>query len=432
MEYFKINGGKKLFGQISVHGAKNSALPILASTLLIKGESVIHNCPDLSDVRVTLDILKSLGCKVKRENDTVLVDASNVTNNEISEKTMRTMRSSIIFLSALLSRQGSASIFYPGGCEIGVRPIDLHLKALKDLGANVSVNGSSINADAALIIGTKIILPFPSVGTTENIIIASAISKGKTVIVNPAREPEISDLADFLNHCGAKIYGAGESTIVIDGVNSLYPYEHTIIPDRILASTYMSLGAVCSKELTVNNIRQSHLSPVFPVFNEMGCKIYLSDNSLTLVSPKRLKRVKSIKTMPYPGFPTDSQSTVAVALSLAKGTSILQETIFENRFRYVSELNRFGTDIEIKDNIAVINGVDKLHCANVHATDLRGGAALVVAALCASGESNIYSIEHIDRGYENLENALSSIGADIKRSKNEGATKEKTVKKEYE
>jgi len=300
------------------------------------------------------------------------------------------------------------------------------------LGADVSVNGSSINACATSIIGTKIILPFPSVGTTENIIIASAISKGKTIIVNPAREPEISDLADFLNHCGAKIYGAGESTIVIDGVKRLDACEHTIIPDRILASTYMSLGAVCSKELTVNNIRQSHLSPVFPVFTEMGCKIYLSDNSLTLVSPKKLKRVRSIKTMPYPGFPTDSQSPVAVALALAKGTSILQETIFENRFRYVSELNRFGTDIEIKDNIAVINGVDKLHSANVNATDLRGGAALVVAALCANGESNIYGIEHIDRGYENLENALSSIGADIKRSKNEGETKAKASKKEIE
>ena len=249
---------------------------------------------------------------------------------------------------------------------------------------------------------------------------------GKTVIVNPAREPEISDLADFLNHCGAKIYGAGESTIVIDGVSKLHPCEHTIIPDRILASTYMSLGAVCSDELTVKNIRQSHLSPIFPVFTEMGCKLYLSDNSLTLAAPKRLKRVRSIKTMPYPGFPTDSQSPIAVALALAKGTSILQETIFENRFRYVSELNRFGTDIEIKDNIAVINGVDKLHPANVHATDLRGGAALVVAALCADGESNIYCIEHIDRGYENLEKALSSIGANIKRSKNEGTTEKET------
>ncbi len=426
MEKFKISGAKKLGGEVTVHGAKNSALPILASTLLVKGESVIHNCPDLSDVRATLNILKSLGCKVKRENDTVCVDATNADKNTIDEKVMRTMRSSIIFLSALLARMGSASIFYPGGCEIGVRPIDLHLKALKDLGVNVEVNGSSIKCKSNSIVGTKIILPFPSVGTTENIIIATVMSKGRTVIVNPAREPEISDLADFLNHCGARIYGAGESTILIDGVSKLKPCEHTIIPDRILASTYMAIGATSCDEIIIKNVRNSHLSPVLPAFSEMGCKIYLDDNSIKLISPGRLKRVKNIKTMPYPGFPTDSQSPIVAALSVAKGTSVLQETIFENRFRYVSELNRFGADIDVKDNIAVINGVKKLHGANVHCTDLRGGAALVVCALCAYGESEIYDIHHIDRGYESFESNLSLIGADIKRSKNEGETKEKS------
>ncbi len=426
MEKFKISGAKKLGGEVTVHGAKNSALPILASTLLVKGESVIHNCPDLSDVRATLNILKSLGCKVKRENDTVCVDATNANKNTIDEKVMRTMRSSIIFLSALLARMGSASIYYPGGCEIGVRPIDLHLKALKDLGVNVEVNGSSIKCKSNSIVGTKIILPFPSVGTTENIIIATVMSKGRTVIVNPAREPEISDLADFLNHCGAKIYGAGESTILIDGVSELKPCEHTIIPDRILASTYMAIGATSCDEIIIKNVRNSHLSPVLPAFSEMGCEIYLDDDSIKLISPGRLKRVKNIKTMPYPGFPTDSQSPIVAALSVAKGTSVLQETIFENRFRYVSELNRFGADIDVKDNIAVINGVKKLHGANVHCTDLRGGAALVVCALCAYGESEIYDIHHIDRGYESFESTLSSIGADIKRSKNEGETKEKS------
>lgn len=426
MEKFKISGAKKLGGEVTVHGAKNSALPILASTLLVKGESVIHNCPDLSDVRATLNILKSLGCKVKRENDTVCVDATNADKNTIDEKVMRTMRSSIIFLSALLARMGSASIFYPGGCEIGVRPIDLHLKALKDLGVNVEVNGSSIKCKSNSIVGTKIILPFPSVGTTENIIIATVMSKGRTVIVNPAREPEISDLADFLNHCGARIYGAGESTILIDGVSKLSPCEHTIIPDRILASTYMAIGATSCDEIIIKNVKNSHLSPVLPAFSEMGCKIYLNDDSIKLISPSRLKRVKNIKTMPYPGFPTDSQSPIVAALSVAKGTSVLQETIFENRFRYVSELNRFGADIDVKDNIAVINGVKKLHGANVHCTDLRGGAALVVCALCAYGESEIYDIHHIDRGYESFESNLSLIGADINRSKNEGETKEKS------
>lgn len=252
------------------------------------------------------------------------------------------------------------------------------------------------------------------------------MSKGRTVIVNPAREPEISDLADFLNHCGARIYGAGESTILIDGVSKLSPCEHTIIPDRILASTYMAIGATSCDEIIIKNVKNSHLSPVLPAFSEMGCKIYLNDDSIKLISPSRLKRVKNIKTMPYPGFPTDSQSPIVAALSVAKGTSVLQETIFENRFRYVSELNRFGADIDVKDNIAVINGVKKLHGANVHCTDLRGGAALVVCALCAYGESEIYDIHHIDRGYESFESNLSLIGADIKRSKNEGETKEKS------
>ncbi len=427
MELFKINGGKQLGGQIKLHGAKNSALPILTASILIKGESIIHNCPDLSDVRTTIEILEKIGCKVTRDGDTVTVDATNVSDCVIDEEMMRTMRSSIIFLSALVSRTKSARIFYPGGCEIGNRPVDLHLKALKSLGASVCENGSSIYCAAEKLNGSKIILPFPSVGATENIIIAAAISNGKTTVINPAREPEISDLADFLNHCGAKIYGAGETTIEIEGVSELHPCEHTIIPDRILASTYMSACAITSSSLMIDDIRPSHLTPVFPVFTEMGCELYLNKNSLVMKAPKRLKRVKSIKTMPFPGFPTDSQSPVAAALSVAKGTSILQENIFDNRFRFVSELCRFGADIQIDNKLAVINGVKKLHSANVIATDLRGGAALVVGALAAEGESTVSSIYHIDRGYERLEEALSSIGADIKRIKYE---KERTKQKE--
>lgn len=419
MEIFKINGGKPLKGEICVHGAKNSALPVLASTLLVKGESIIHNCPDLSDVQATLNILASLGCKVKRDNDTLTVDASAVSKCEIDESAIRAMRSSIIFLGALCSRMGRASIYYPGGCEIGTRPIDLHLKALRALGAKICEDGSSVVCEMKRSPGAKIILPFPSVGATENIIIASAISKGKTIIVNPAREPEICDLASFLNHCGAKIYGAGESTVIIEGVESLNSCEYTIIPDRIIASTYMALSAAVRSPLTIKNVVSSHLSPVMPVFSEMGCELYLSKNELRIVPPKRLKRVRSIKTMPYPGFPTDSQSPIAAALCTARGTSIIHETVFENRFRYAAELNRFGADIEIKENIAVINGKKTLHAANVNATDLRGGAALVIAALSAQGESTISSIKHIDRGYNHLEAALTSIGADIKRIKYE-------------
>ncbi|MGN0521336.1 MAG: UDP-N-acetylglucosamine 1-carboxyvinyltransferase [Eubacterium sp.] len=415
MDKFVINGQKRLGGEIKLHGAKNSALPILAATILVKGECVIHNCPNLSDVKTTVKILEDLGCIVKRQADTVIVDATDIKGNKIDEAVMRTMRSSIIFLGSLVSRTGSALIYFPGGCDIGNRPVDLHLKALKNLGATVCENGSSISCTAKSITGSKIILPFPSVGATENIIIAAAVSRGRTTIINPAREPEISDLADFLNHCGARIYGAGETTIEIEGVKELHPCEHRIIPDRILASTYMSACAATGGEIIIDDIRPTHLSPVFPAFNEMGCKLYLDKKQLKIEAPKRLRRVKMIKTMPYPGFPTDSQSPVVAALAGARGTSIVKENIFENRFRYVSELNRFGSDIEINDKIAIINGVKELHGANVNATDLRGGAALVIAALSANGTSTVNCINHIDRGYESIEKALSSLGADIKR-----------------
>lgn len=425
MDKFKITGQKKLLGDVTLHGAKNSALPILCASILIKGESVIHNCPDLSDVRTTLKILETLGCKISRDGDTVTVDSSQVNNSQIDETVMRSMRSSILFLGSLISRTGCASIYLPGGCDIGTRPVDLHIKALKSLGATITENGSSITCCAGNLKGAKIILPFASVGATENIMIAAALAKGKTVIINPAREPEISDLASFLNKCGAKIYGAGESTIEIEGVKELHSCEHRIIPDRILASTYMSAAAVTGGDIFINDVRASHLSPIFPAFNEMGCRLYLDHNSLRIIAPKRLKRVKMIKTMPFPAFPTDSQSLVAAALSVAKGTSVIKENIFENRFRFVSELNRFGADIEVNDKLAVINGVKLLHGANVNATDLRGGAALVVAALAAQGESTVNKISHIDRGYADLDKNLCNLGADIKRINDEEVTKEK-------
>ncbi|MCC8073079.1 MAG: UDP-N-acetylglucosamine 1-carboxyvinyltransferase [Clostridiales bacterium] len=419
MDSFIIEGQKSLNGYIRLHGAKNSALPILASTILIHGVSVIHNCPDLSDVNETVKILESLGCKVARSGSTITVDATTVNSSSIDEQAMRSMRSSIIFLGALMSRATCASIYFPGGCDIGARPVDLHLKALKSLGAVINENGSSIECCAQKIIGGKIILPIPSVGATENIIIAAAVSKGRTTIINPAREPEISDLAGFLNNCGARIFGAGETTIEIEGVERLTPCEYTIIPDRILASTYMSACAITGGEIVIEDVLPTHLSPIFPAFNEMGCKLYLSGNILKICAPKHLKRVRSIKTMPYPGFPTDSQSPIVAALSVAKGTSVIKETVFENRFRYVSELRRFGADIDINEQLAVINGVKKLHSANVNATDLRGGAALVVAALAAEGESTVNYVNHIDRGYENLELALSSLGGAVKRIYNE-------------
>lgn len=429
VEYFKIVGNNRLGGEVKLHGAKNSALPILSASILVKGTCVIHNCPNLSDVRETLRILENLGAKVKFEDSTVFIDSSQINKSTIDERVMRLMRSSVLFLGSLISRTSQAQIYLPGGCDIGARPIDLHIKSLKSLGVEIKESGSSIKCATKGIVGAKIILPFPSVGATENIIIASAVSKGKTTIINPAREPEISDLADFLNHCGAKIYGAGDSVIEIDGVGELHSCCHTIIPDRITASTYMSACAVTGGEVVINDVRPTALTPVFPVFNEMGCRLYLKGDSLKISAPKRIKRVRSIKTMPYPGFPTDSQSMIAAALTVAKGTSVIRENIFENRFRYVNELIRFGCDIEINDKIALINGVKRLHSANVMSTDLRGGAALVVAALAAEGESVINDIYHIDRGYESLEKNLSLLGADIKRIENE--EEKKKLSQEY-
>lgn len=419
MEVFKITGRKPLYGEVTLHGAKNSALPILSATILIKGVTVIHNCPDLSDVRKTFKILESLGASVKYENGTAVVDTTAVTGSCIDEKVMRLMRSSILFLGSLIARSGEAAIYLPGGCDIGTRPIDLHIRALRNLGAHIEENGSSIKCSAKGLTGAKIILPFPSVGATENIMIAAATAKGTTTIINPAREPEICDLANFLNHCGARIYGAGETTIEIDGVSSLSPCEHRIIPDRILASTYMSACAITGGKIEIHDIKPTMLSPVFPVFTEMGCRLFLKENRLLINAPDRLKKVRIIKTMPYPGFPTDSQSPVAAALTVAKGTSVIKENIFENRFRYISELSRFGCDIELNDKLAVISGVRSLHPANVYATDLRGGAALVVAALNADGESTINCLEHIDRGYERLEDNLTLLGAEIKRINDE-------------
>ncbi len=416
MEKFLIKGPCTLHGEVNVHGAKNSVLPILASTILIEGKSVIHNCPDLSDVDVAVKILKHLGASVYRDGSSITVDATNIDKSNIPENFMREMRSSIIFLASLVTRMKSAALTAPGGCEIGLRPIDLHLSSLKQLGMEIQPCSGELvcNLDGRSH-GAKIILSFPSVGATENILIAACVAKGHTTVINAAREPEISDLASFLNKCGAKIYKAGEGTIEIEGVEKLSPCEHTVIPDRILASTFMSAAAITGSEIVINNIKPSHLSPVFPVFDQMGCKMYLDINSIRIKAPKRTKSVKAIKTMPYPGFPTDSQSPVMAALCCARGTSTVVENIFESRFKNVPELIRLGAKINVHDKVAVIEGVKELHGANVVATDLRGGASLVVACLKAYGVSTITQLEHIDRGYERLEVALSQLGADIKR-----------------
>lgn len=415
MQYLTINGKNRLNGNITLHGAKNSVLPILAGSVLINGKCVIHNCPKLSDVDVTLDILRYLGADVKREGNDVLLDTSSISKSYIPESYMKELRSSIIFLGALVARFGEACLYLPGGCEIGLRPIDLHLKALNTLGYPVFCNGHDVCAKSNNPKGERVVLSFPSVGATENIILSSVLTKGTTTIVNAAREPEIADLADFLNKAGAKISGASTPEIIIEGVDSLHNVEHRIIPDRILATTIMSATAITGGDVLINDVNIQHIMPTIPVFEEMGCDMQINENDLRIKAPNRLSKVKLIETMAFPGFPTDCQAPVMSCLTVANGTSVIKETIFESRFKHISQLNIFGADITVNDRLAFINGVTDLTGADVVCTDLRGGASVVIEALASDGKSNIYDIHHIDRGYEKIENQLSALGADIKR-----------------
>lgn len=424
MDKLVINGSKRLTGEIEVHGSKNSVLPILAACVLSQGENIIHNCPILSDVDAALKILVELGCKVKREEHTVCVDSSGVNGFEISDSLMREMRSSVIFLGAILGRTGKAVLSTPGGCEIGLRPIDMHISAMEQLGAEVFEEHGRLHFECKNgLHGARVILPFPSVGATENIMIASCVAKGTTVITNAAREPEISDLADFLNGCGAKIHGAGDSTIIIDGVERLTATTHTVIPDRIAASTYLLAGAITHGRVCIKEIIPAHLGALIPVLKQSGCDISVSNRWICISSPPRLSRVKTVRTMPYPGFPTDVQAPLTAMLSVADGTSVVVENIFECRYKHVSELIRLGAKINVEGRTAVIEGVPYLTGASVVSPDLRGGFALVIAGLAAKGETVISGVEHIDRGYENPEKLLSALGAYVKRIKENGTEK---------
>lgn len=416
MSKLLVTGKKKLSGEAYVQGAKNSALPILAATILTKGENVLFNCPELSDTDASARILRYLGCEVERSNHTLLIKADGVNRSDIPDELMRKTRSSIVFLGAVLARTGEVKLSFPGGCEIGPRPIDLHLKALREMGAVIKEKHGYLVCSAPTgLRGTKIALSFPSVGATEHIIIAACLADGTTTITNAAREPEICDLAEYLNKCGAKIYGAGEGVIVIDGVENLSGVQHSIIPDRIVASTLMSCAAVTGSTLMLKSIVSSHLASVIPVFEEAGCKIKCSEGNMKFSAPQRLRSMKIVRTMPYPGFPTDAQAPLLAAACVADGTSVFIENIFENRYRHTGELVRMGASVKIEGKVAVVEGVQSLYGASVQATDLRGAAALVVAGLCAESETEISGIKYLERGYENFELTLSALGANIKK-----------------
>lgn len=416
MSKLLIDGGRILGGEAKVQGSKNSALPILAASLLSKGESVFFGCPMLSDVDSSIRILRYLGCKVSRSGHTLMVNTDSLSRDDIPESMMRLMRSSIIFAGALLSRAGRARLTFPGGCELGPRPIDLHLSSLKRLGAEISErHGELIFKAPKGLKGAQISLSFPSVGATENIIIAAAKAKGTTVITNAAREPEITDLADYLNACGASIHGAGEGTVIIDGKENLRPANHSIIPDRIVAATLMSASAVTGSEIVLDRVIKSHLDAIIPCFEQAGCKIDFEGSKMKIHAPERLKSLGLIRTTPYPGFPTDAQAPLMAVAAVAEGITVFSENIFESRYKHVGEFVRLGADIKVEGKVAVVDGVKKLYSAPVCAKDLRGSAALAVAALAAEGTTEIDTTEYLERGYEDLEVVLTNLGASIRK-----------------
>lgn len=409
-----IEGGHRLGGALHIHGAKNSALPILAAALLVQGTCEIDNCPALSDVRAAVDILRHFGCRVQRQGATVTVDATAPTASDIPDALMREMRSSIVFLGAVAARMGEADLSFPGGCELGPRPIDLHLAALRQMGLRITEESGRLRCRVnGRLRGCPIALSFPSVGATENIILAAVTAQGTTTIHNAAREPEIEDVCNFLNACGARISGAGEGTVVIEGVETLHGCYHRVIPDRIETATYMAAAAVTGSSLLLRGVCPSQLQAVMPLFEEMGCRFTVWDDELLVSAPLRLRRVKTVRTLPYPGFPTDAQALLMAMACVADGTSVFIETIFESRYKHAGELMRMGARIKVEGRVAVVEGVTQLSGAPVQCTDLRGGAALVLAGLAATGVTELSELHHLQRGYEAMVEGLTQAGASL-------------------
>lgn len=409
---FKIEGGIKLEGEVDIIGAKNSALPIMAATLLTSGENILHNIPDLKDVHTMMNMLENFGAKLKFKNNTLHVAIDEILAVDPPEELVKQMRASFLVAGPLLARLGKVRIPLPGGCQIGSRPVDLHLKGFQSLGAKVSSEHGYVELKGRNLRGATIYLDIPTVTGTENIMMAAVLAKGKTEIINPAKEPEVVDLANALNKMGAKIKGAGTDKIEIEGVDSLAPLKYTIIPDRIEAGTFLVAGAITGGKVTIRNAKRDHLGAVLGKLEEIGHKIETDEDKIQIVARSRGKAC-DITTAPYPGFPTDMQALFASLLGVAEGTSIITETIFDRRFGFVDELIRMGANMKVQGNTLIIVGIKRYSGASVTAGDLRAGAALIMAGLNADGITEINGVEHIERGYESIEKKLRTLGAKI-------------------
>jgi len=409
-----IEGGRPLVGTVKISSAKNAVLPVLAASLLTESQCIIEDAPELEDVKVMIEVLKSLGARAQREGDSIKITASEINSFEAPYDLVRKMRASFLVMGPLLARKGRARISVPGGCAIGSRPIDLHLKGFAALGAEIELGHGYVEAKSKKLTGSTIYLDFPSVGATENIMMAAALAEGQTTIENAAKEPEIIDIANFLNSMGAKIRGAGTDIIKIEGVKELSGISYTVIPDRIETGTFLVAGAITGGNILLENVVPEHLKPVIAKLIECGATITEEPEGLRVIGNGR-PMASDVKTMPYPGFPTDMQAQIMAYLSTALGTSMVIETVFENRFMHVEELKRMGAKIKIEGRSAVIEGVEKLSGAPVKATDLRAGAALILAGLAAEGTTKVMNTYHIDRGYVNIVEKLQNLGASIKK-----------------
>ena len=419
MEQYVIKGGSPLIGEVEIGGAKNAALAILAAAIMTDETVTIDNLPDVRDINVLLDAIEGIGAKVNRiDEHTVEINGSYIDCLCVDYESMKKIRASYYLLGALLGKYKEAEVALPGGCNIGSRPMDLHIKGFKALGANVELRNGAVAAKADKLVGTHIYLDKVSVGATINVLMAAVMAEGKTTIENAAKEPHVVDVANFLNSMGASIKGAGTDVIRIKGVSKLHGTEYTIIPDQIEAGTFMFAAAVTKGDVTVKNVIPKHLESISAKLTEIGCEVEESDDAVRVVAAKPLTHTH-VKTLPYPGFPTDMQPQITVALGLSKGTSIVTESIFENRFKYVDELTRMGASIKVEGNTAIIDGVCKYTGASISAPDLRAGAALVIAGLAAEGTTVIDDIKFIERGYEDFDLKLQSLGAQIEKISSE-------------